>query len=434
MAAKVIKQFSETRRNIIRGTIAATSRGILGNEKIDIIRDNKIETDMVAAAKILEAPAGLRKRRISNLVDADLIPVHRLKPKTAPLEAAYACGFVNAWKTESSRAVDTVALLSYLALVPVKDALTALLASTKSWGSSTYLSKKLTYAKEFFDKDAEATAIIDEIDLITKHKNKPNIQFYSLEVIKDGISLFSVARRHINILQKIAKGDFRKALSLNGLVATPVDEADCAGYLLRAVETSLIDTIHAIWVILNLRDRLPGVTKTLETHLDGDLLSQLLQAQAAIASERPPLLNPPSEGLSHTDLSENGNDDEENNTSLPLYRRSAVFLEFPTLCSFRNDIDKVVGYRLVAPLLPDINQWPAPSFQNKAILRSPSGRFDISLSAPSTKWPRRSWVQRAHRIHLASPPPLRLLPNLRLMDTTSAHGHGYLRRVHPAWP
>jgi hypothetical protein len=56
IVAKSIKQFSESRRNVVRGTVAGALRGTLASDKIEVLRDNHTEGDMVAAATILEGP------------------------------------------------------------------------------------------------------------------------------------------------------------------------------------------------------------------------------------------------------------------------------------------------------------------------------------------------------------------------------------------
>ncbi len=374
MVARSIRQFSEARRNVVRGTVAAALRGTLGSGKIDALRDNHSESDMVAAANILESPGGLRNRKVVSLTDRDLPIVHRSTRKSAALEAAYACGFLNAWAADAKRAIKTIALLSQITRVPEKDGLTALLAAVRSWGASSYISRKVTYAKEFFEEDAASKATLGEIDALLEHKKIPNIQFYALEILKDNISLFTVTRRHTNILQKLSGNDFRKALSLNGLVATPINESDCSGYLLRAVETSLIDTVHAVWVIMNLGDRFPNITQTIERYLDSSLLTELRQAFGALAAESTPVLVAPPPSSDESIVLE-----EDGNQSLQLYRRSASFLEFPSFCRFRNDIDRVVGFRLMAPMLPDNRAWHAPDFSDKTALQRADSTFDLAL-------------------------------------------------------
>lgn len=376
MVAKSIKQFSEARRNVVRGTVAAALRGTLGRDKIEALRDNYNQSDMVAAATILESPGGLRNRKIAQLVDGDLPIVHRSTRKGATLEAAYACGFLNAWAADAKRAIDTIALLSQIMLVSESDGLNALLAAVRSWGASSYISRKVTYAKEFFEQNAETEITLSEIDALLAHKKTPNIQFYALEILKDNISIFTVARRHTNILQKLANNDFRKAMSLNGLVATPFSESDCAGYLLRAVETSLVDTVYAMWILLNLGERFPNVIQTIERHLDPTLLAQLRQAISILASGPTPALVAPS---SSNDEPMVDADDSRSDQSLQLYRRSASFLEIPALCWFRNDIDRVIGHRLMAPMLPDTHEWHAPDFADKAALRRANSTFDMAL-------------------------------------------------------
>lgn len=374
--AKAIKQFSDSRRNMVRGTISATARGSLSSAKIDILRSNIIETDMVAAAAVLEAPGGLRKRKVAGFTDGDLPLVHSASPKSAQLEAAYACGFLNAWRSDTETAIETIRILAEIAFFPEVDALTALLATAKSWGSSTYLSRKIAYAKEFFDLTLECEKIISEIDVVLEHKKFPNLQFYALENIKSAISLFTVARRHTNIMQKVAKNNFRAAISLNTIVATPVNEEDCAGFLLRSVESSLIDTVAAIWIIFNLRDRFPDVFRAIKRHLDSQLIEKMEYAISSVSGKAAPALVD-QETAFDADASHTAYRSESN--SFFLYRRCAAFLEFSSLCSFRNDIDQVIGYRLMAPLMPEVAMWPAANFDDKDILKKPNGPFDISL-------------------------------------------------------
>lgn len=58
---------------------------------------------------------------------------------------------------------------------------------------------------------------------------------------------------------------------------------------------------------------------------------------------------------------------------------SAAFLEYHTLSKFRNDLDQVIGLRLISSLLPEIKKWPSLSFQDKLTLRRPNTIFCLDL-------------------------------------------------------
>jgi hypothetical protein len=241
-----IKKFSEGRRNSIRGAVADARRGDLTSEKISTFRNNTEESDMVAAATILESPGGLRNRSVERLLQQDISMPHSLEVQSANLEAAYACGFLNSWKLETIKAVETISILSSVTDLSIEDSASAILAAAQKWGASNYISRKIAYAKEFFDLDGIGNYTFDSIDRILGHRDNPFLQYSALETIKGRISLFSVARRHTNTLMNFVKGDFRRWHSLNNLVATPFSYEDSAGFLLRSVETSLIDTVASI--------------------------------------------------------------------------------------------------------------------------------------------------------------------------------------------
>lgn len=370
VVAGAIRRFSSDRRNAIRGIVADARRGALGSSKVDSIRANQTEADMVAAAIMLEAPGGLRERRVSALLQSDIATVHKLKAYGGPLEAAYACGFLNAWKDQALLAVETIGLLSRLTAVPPTDAISALRSAAETWGASSYLVSKIVYASEFFGLGGEERQELAAISRMIGHSEDPTLQFMMLENLKTEFSIFMVARRRANIFDDHVKGDFRRFYNLSDLVATPVSEEDCGPFLLRAAYSSLIDAVRALWIIVNLKDRLPAVYLAIESNLDGEILDLLRSYQEAVAAlEAPDLLStgePLAEGSS-----------SEESRSLLLWKRSAAFLEFPSLCRYRNDIDCVVGYRLVAPLLPEISSWTGEGFDRIDILKKHDGRFEL---------------------------------------------------------
>lgn len=373
--SRSIKRFSEARRNVIRGAVADARRGTIETEKINAIRNNATENDMVAAATLLESPKGLRQRRVEGLLQSDIPLGHNLRPRTAALEVAYACGFLNAWKSESLMAIRTIAVLSGLTDVSVKDAIGALSATAAKWGASNYLSLKLAYIEEFLVLDDNDHLALDEIEKIIGNIENPAVRYSALENLKPRLSLFLLARRYTNILMDHIKGDFRRFHTLDNLIATPISADDCGGFVLRSVESSLVDTVRCIWIILNLSERFPDLVSTIQRTLDPDIFNLLAQSRAALVNRPPPQLLTPVD-----DIIGIGEDEEryiDEDRSLSLYRRSLVFLEFPTLCTFRHDIDRVIGHRLIAPLLPEIGAWHGDNFYRLDVLRQPNGVFEL---------------------------------------------------------
>lgn len=368
---RAVRLFSADRRNAIRGLVAAARRAPLTSEQIDVVRANRTEQDMVAAATVLETPGGLRGRKIHALLQEEICAPHSLRLRPSELEVAYACGFLNCWKADALVAVETIAVLSQLTAVPTKDAIGAVLKTAETWGASNYLILKLAYLKEFSGLDDEDEQTISAIDECLGNRQSPFMQYYAMESLKSKISIFSVARRHTNTLMDRIDGNFRRFHSLNNLVATPISEADCAGFVLRAVETSLIDTVRCLWTIANLKSRVPGAFLAIERNLEPEIYEALIRSQVDLGATPVPQLWTISEEVA-PEGDQSGADEER---SLAAYRRSIAFLEFPLLCQYRQDLDRVIGHRLVAPVLPEIGTWHADSFDNLSILRQPDGKF-----------------------------------------------------------
>lgn len=371
VVATSLNRFSNARRNAVRGIVGEVRRGILDYKKMDSIRDNQTEADMIAAAAILEAPGGLRNRKVAGLLQADITNKHLLESRSGQLEAAYACGFLNAWKEQSLLAVDTIRLLSRLTEVPSDDAISALRRSAETWGASSYLVAKIVYASEFFELNEEERHKLAEIGEIIGHTEDPTLQYVMLENLKTQFSVFIVARRRINIVNDHVDGDFRRFYSLSDLVATPFSVEDSGPFILRAVYSSLIDAVRALWVIINLKDRLPEIYSAIERHLDPVIFDFLVSSQQEISATGVPDLLSTAEPLSEDPSA-------EESRSLLLWKRSIAFLEIPALCRYRNDIDCVVGYRLVSPLLPQINNWTTKSFDDLNTLKNSNCRFEFS--------------------------------------------------------
>lgn len=370
VVASSINRFSSGRRNAVRGAVATARRRALDSSMVDSIRANQTESDMVAAATMLEAPGGLRERKVVGLLQSDIAALHELKAHAGSLEAAYACGFLNAWKDQTLLAVETISLLCRLTEVPPADAISALRRAAETWGASSYLVSKIVYASEFFRLKDEERHQIAAISHLIGHSKDPTLQYVMLENLRTKFSIFMVARRRANIFNDFVEGDFRRFYNLSDLVATPISQKDCGPFLLRATYSSLIDAVYALWIIVNLKDRLPAVYSSVERNLDGEILDLLIARQDEVTALEAPDLLSTAEPLPDPSF--------EEDRSLLLWKRSAAFLEFPSLCRYRNDIDCVVGYRLVSPLLPEITSWTGDGFDRLEALKKPDGRFELA--------------------------------------------------------
>jgi len=318
---------------------------------------------------------------VTGLQQGQVARTHDRNVQAANLEAAYACGFMNSWPNDAIAAIATVEILARLTETSAIDAVDALKTAADRWGASSYIAKKVAYLKDTYELEEQEQDVIDEIDLSIGHNKFPQLQFSILENIKNEISLFSVARRHTNIFKDKVRGDFRRIHYLNNMVPTPISHEDCAGFILRAVESSLIDTVAAFLVIFNLKDRFPGVVEAIRRNISPKLYDLLIQV--AINLKNSPL--PKLENL-EIDATAAGTGDMPPipDLSIALYRRSSVFLEYSEFCRFRNDIDRVVGQRLLAPVMNSTTHWAEDGFNDRTLLRKPSEIFDIDLHNTDT--------------------------------------------------
>ena len=227
-----------------------------------------------------------------------------------------------------------------------------------------YLCYKAAYLKAIRTKNQPPCKSLIQTDEILGHSESPLLQYSARENLTLGISIFSIARRHTNTQKARVGSDYRRSHFLNNFVATPVSENDAAAYLYRAVNTSLVDTVYALWVLLNLKSDYPKFFPTLKAELDNKILDALVDAQSEVSALDLPTFD--SEAIQN-----------EERKSLGYYRYCAAFLEFPDLCKFRNDIDKVIGLRLISPLCPIRHPWPAEPYDDFKILRQKDGNFDI---------------------------------------------------------
>jgi hypothetical protein len=327
-----------------------------------------VEADMSLAAQLIEAPFGLRKRKVDRLTQQDVWVSYKGESHSLSMEIAYACGFLNSWPRETVKALGTIRLMADMQNVDFSDRCNAIEACANEWGASRFLSYKIATLKSYQTGGDPNSPLLNKIDQVLKHSESPGIQYSALENILPTISMFQVARRYTNIFKGKHGSSFRTQHHLNNLVATPFSEEDAADYVRRNVETSLVDTVYALWVLINLRSRLPSGFDSIRRNLDKSLLIEFEESVGHVSQIKAPDLL----------LHEFEGDAEGPDASLNLYRLSAAYLEFPDFCRFRNDLDRVIGVRLVSPLILKPLRWPAEDLPDKGALRRNAGQFSLS--------------------------------------------------------
>lgn len=366
---RTLTSFSPNKRNEIRGAMNLFQRDGYTTTLEKLVRGCELESDMRAAGALLEAPDGLKGRKVYGNRQIDIWNTYSTEKTSLHLELAYISGFLNSWEHHTLKAIETIRLLSLVGTVEFSDASGALLATAREWGASNYLSYKIAFLKSVNPTLVEQNKDLNEADKVLGHKESPAVQYSALENLKNSLSLFSVARRHTNSLRSKIGSDFRKYHSLSNIVSTPVSSSVAAGFLLRANETSLIDTVHALWVLLNLKSRFPDAQNILERNLNSEIYETLIEAHQDVATLDPPELV----GLEEP----KGKQDTE--ASLELYRKSSAFLEHPSLCQYRNDLDCVIGLRLVSSIHSERGDWPAEEFDDLNTLKRENATFSLSF-------------------------------------------------------
>jgi len=349
-----------SKRNLLRGFSAKLR---LHPSDAEAIRASNAPPDSLAAGAILKGPYGLWDPQFQNKkrTSKGLFTLTAFPPETWRSEVCYTVGYLNSLSTSAVDLLRKVRPLCRLEELESAVALEILHALAEEHGASNFLSFKLAYlrsARQLLPTDlATATKIEDEI----AHRETPGLHFSALEVLGARISLFAVAQRRISGLLSAVNGNFRRALSLSNFISTPLDQEDAAGFLLRATESSLLDTIQATAVIFNLGDDFKDVKREFESQLDRALLVELQNyiSYAAACSNAQLVTD------QYKTQIEAGND------SLDLYRISSAFLERPDCAQYRNKIDRVVGPRLLAEIVGNKFNSLIEPFSEKAWLLAP---------------------------------------------------------------
>ncbi|MBM1690784.1 hypothetical protein [Sulfitobacter geojensis] len=368
-AHRLIRGFSRERRNDIRGALAQYLAKGLNEKLVERIRNNSSIADMKKSAEILESSSGLKNRKAKGHKPKDLWMSYEYPDKSLELELAYASGFLNSWAEETVEAIETIRLLSLVATVSAEDAASALKACACEWGASRYLSYKVAFLKSLGSTEQGVKNALADVDKILEHAAEPALQYSALENVVPEISLFSTARRYTNALRSQVGTKFRRSHNLNNLIATPTSEDDAAAFLHRSVQVSLLDAVYAVWTLINLQSKFTCVSVVLNGALNRGLLNAFHTAVSDV------------EGLETPHLKQLETKEKRKyiDHSLHLYRMSAAFLEYPKLCSFRNDIDCVVGVRLMSSLSTEPLSWSADSFDDLSVLRQPTCDFELEL-------------------------------------------------------
>ncbi len=343
------------KRNLIRGY--ASKERIFGVDAINI-RKGATENDSALIGALLKADDGLGMRDLQHKPNcSDIFRLTSLSPVSLRSEVAYTSGYINAVGDKAISALKLMRKLIDLPSMSSSDALNLLTEAAAKYGASNYLSYKLAYLRSTRDISSLDRDLISKIEDEIGHRDSPGMHFSAMENMSPRVSLFTVAQRRINGLASQVKGECRKSLALNNFVPTPLSLEDVPGFLLRATESSMLDTLYAIQIIINLSERFEVVLQIFEKWMLPALWCEFLEVKKTGEANK-------------CEISTKYYDSQEceNDRSLNIYKLSSAFLEIPRLTKFRNDLDQTVGARLLAEILGDKTLGLAPVLNNKEVL------------------------------------------------------------------
>ena len=350
------------KRNLLRGYSA---KEIIAPSDMEAIRQGNSAQDSLIAGAILKGPDGLSYRPNQGVkkTASELFVMTGFPAVDWRSEIRYTAGYINSVAPAALRLIQMMAPLAKLEELNTATALSFIHDFSKAFGASNYLSYKLAYLRSSRELSAENLSVINQIEDEISHRDNAGLHFSALENLSAKISLFTVAQRRVSGLISKVDGDFRKALSLSNFIPTPLNEDDIAGFLLRATECCLADTVYAVIVIFNLADELPAVRREFASRLSPAFLSEVLKlielASGAVGADIV------------TDVYRA--EDQYSDEALDLYRVSSAFLERPSLAAYRNKFDRVIGARLLAEIVDGkLRALPEP-FDDKAALLAPAG-------------------------------------------------------------
>lgn len=366
---KLISSIKDTKkRNLLRGYSAKSH--ISSGEVENARRENTLHNSTILGA-ILKGPSGLwdgfvsKKKKTSD----EMFRMTSFPPSSWRNEVCFTAGYINSCLDSSTNILDCLRKLARLEKLSSDEALDTLLELSKEAGVSNFLSYKLAYIRSSRNLNPLQLAKINAIEEEISHRGNAGLHFSALENLSSKVSLFVVARRRVGALVGKVDGNIRKAISLSNFIPTPLDESDVGGFLLRATESCLIDTIYAVVVIFNLNVEFPTIKKEFENRLDRRFIDWIED-----------LISHANEGADQPIVTEHfraQNVDSE--LTLDIYRTSAALLERTNLAVYRNKLDRVIGARLLSEILGEAYCENIEPFNSKETILAPDGT-DIHIS------------------------------------------------------
>lgn len=358
---KLISQIHNVKkRNLLRGYSAKSQ---ISSLDVEIIRRENNFQDSLITGALMKGRNGLLNNHAFNEKkrSTDLFTLTSYSSIAWKNEVCYTAGYINSMCELATEMLQSMKHLTRLETIESKKALELLFDLSKKFGASNYLSYKLAYLRSARDLPPTLLNLVTKIEDEMGHRDNAGMHFSALENLSSKVSLFLVAQRRISGLVGRVDGDFRKALSLSNFIPTPLSDNDAAGLLLRATESSLIDTIYAVLTIFNLAENIGAVRREFEQRLDPKFLKQILEViKYAEESE---------DGVVVTGFYSSQTNDSY--PSLDLYRTSSAFLERPKFAVYRNKFDQVIGARLLAEVIEGkMHSISIPLNDNKLLLES----------------------------------------------------------------
>ena len=353
------------KRNLIRGY--CTEKRI-NSKHIGVMRDGNSAQDCMIVAALLMGPHGLRGAEKSNRkkrTSQDLWFLTKIPALPWRNEVAYTAGYVNSFSATVVQLLKKIEPLARLEALHTTPALQLLLELAREYGASNFISYKLAYLRSARDFSEEDFSVVTEIEREFEHSQCPGLHFSALENVSSKISLFVVAQRRTSGLVGRVEGELRTTVSLSNFIPTPLDLDDVSGFLLRASESSLLDTIHAILVTFNMPADLDEVRNEFNLRLDERVCKGIHDLLSFASAENDVQL------VTDFYCLQNVN----SGSSLDLYRISSAFLERPNLAAYRSRIDRVVGIRLLSEILGKKATKMTTAFTDKESLLAPEGHI-----------------------------------------------------------
>lgn len=350
---------SLSKRNLLRGYI---SNDLIKQAEIEAIRKDNSLSDMMTIGALLKGKGGLLENNYKK-TSSDLFKFTSFSALDWRNEIRYTVGYLNSANVEALEALKLMMPLTKVETMESDAALDMILKFSQSHGASNFLSYKLAYLRSTRKFSPPQLAAITKIEEEFSHREKPGFHFSALENLSPKISLYLIARRRVSGLIGKVAGDFRKSHALSNFIPTPLDINDLSAFLLRATESCMIDTLHAIMIILNLDSSFSDAKNELKQRINSQILKGILEViKVAASGDDSQLIT----DYYATEVA-------ESDVTLDLYRISAAFLERPHLVKFRNDLDRVIGARLLAEILKKHHSAPEDAYLDKSLLLLPDG-------------------------------------------------------------